>query len=492
MFSPQQNAEEKLERKLGMFDSTMIVMGIVIGGGIFYTTGIMAQNLPSAPLILLAWTVGGLLSLCGALIYAELGAAMPEAGGQFVYLSRAYGPLLGFLFGWTYCFVSLSGVIAVLAVALSDYLSYFFPFLSPESFIFSSSGAVFGMNFQYSLSTGHIFAIIVIIGISIMNFLGLGLGKFIQNMFTVIKIGTIIAFCVAGIVVGKKIPLDLSFNPSSLSFSHLVGGLTIALVTASLAYAGWENLNFIGGEIKNPGRNLPVALILGTVGVTFLYIVMNYVYVRALPIEEMSGVIRVAEKSTSALFSGPASGLISAAVAFSVIGALNGVILSTPRVYYAMAKDKLFFDKVARLHPRYHTPGFAMLIQAIWASVLVLSGTFEQLITFVMFAIIVFWMITAASVFVFRKKYPDMPRPYKTWGYPVIPIVFILATLGIIINTIAEQPQESLTGLGIILIGIPVYFFWHRKRKELEPGNSHEYRMKGNGYDDEHGSCPLS
>jgi len=465
--TPEKNANEKLARKLGLFDSTMIVMGIVIGGGIFYTTGIMAQSLPSAPLILLAWTLGGLLSLCGALIYAELGAAMPEAGGQYVYLSRAYGPLLGFLFGWTYCFVSLSGVIAVLAVALSDYLSYFIPFLSPKNYIFLSNLDIFNLEFQYSLSTGQIFAICAIAVISLINFMGLGLGKFIQNMFTVIKIGTIIAFVILGIAIGRKVPLDLSINPSGLNISHLIGGLAIALVTASLAYAGWENLNFIAGEIKNPKRNLPVALILGTLGVTFLYIFMNYIYVRALPIEEMSGVIRVAEKSTSALFSGTAPGLVSTAVVISVIGALNGVILSTPRVYYAMAKDKLFFKKVAKLNPRYRTPGFALLIQAVWASVLVLSGTFEQLITFVMFAIIVFWMVTAASVFELRKKYPEMPRPYKTWGYPVIPIVFILATLGIIINTIVEQPQESLTGLAIILIGVPVYFFWQRKRKAM-------------------------
>jgi len=463
----EREANQKLDRKLGLFDSTMIVMGIVIGGGIFYTTGIMAQNLPSAPLILLAWTMGGLLSLCGALIYAELGAAMPEAGGQYIYLSRAYGPLLGFLFGWTYCFVSLSGVIAVLAVALSDYLSYFIPFISPAHFVFFSNANILNLEFQYSLSTGQIFAIFAIIIISISNFIGLGLGKFIQNIFTVIKIGTIIIFSILGITMGTKIPFDISLNPTGLSVNQLIGGLSIALVTASLAYAGWENLNFIGGEIKNPRRNLPVALVLGTLGVMFLYIFINYVYVRALPIEEMSGVIRVAEKSTSALFHGPASGLISAAVIFSVIGALNGVILCTPRVYYAMAKDKLFFKKVAQLHPRFRTPGFAILIQAIWASVLVLSGTFEQLITFVMFAIIVFWMVTAASIFKFRKKYPEMLRPYKTWGYPIIPIVFILATLGIIINTIIEHPQESLTGIGIIIIGIPVYFFWQRKKKHL-------------------------
>jgi len=463
--TPEKDSNAKLVRRLGLFDSTMIVMGIVIGGGIFYTTGIMARSLPSAPLILLAWTIGGLLSLCGALIYAELGAAMPEAGGQFVYLSRAYGQLVGFLFGWTYCFVSLSGVIAVLAVALSDYLSYFIPFLSPEKFIFSSNIDLFILEFQYSLSTGQIFAIVAIIIISIVNFMGLGLGKFIQNIFTVIKISTIIVFSVLGIAIGTKIPIDLAINPSDLNISQMIGGIAIALVTASLAYAGWENLNFIAGEIKNPKRNLPIALILGTLGVTFLYITMNYVYIRALPIEEMSGVIRVAERATSVLFGGPASGLVSAAVVFSVIGALNGVILSTPRVYYAMAKDKLFFKKVAKLHPRYRTPGFAILIQAIWASVLVLSGSFEQLITFVMFAIIVFWMVTAASVFKLRKKYPEMTRPYKTWGYPVIPIVFILATLGIIINTIIEQPQESLTGLGIIIIGIPVYFFWERRKK---------------------------
>ena len=463
--TPEKKNNGDLERRLGLFDSTMIVMGVVIGGAVFYTTGIMAQNLPSAPLILLVWTLGGLLSLFGALIYAELGAAMPKAGGQYVYLSKAFGPLSGFLFGWAYGFVSISGVIAVLAVGLSEYLSYFIPYLSLEKFIYSSQINIFNLEFHFSLSTGQITAISVIIIITLINFRGMGIGKLIQNMFTVIKIGTIVAFILLGITFGKKIPMNLSLNPTGLDINQLIGGLGIALVTASLAYAGWEHLNFIAGEIKNPKRNLPVALISGTLGVTILYVIINYIYVRALPVEEMSGVIRVAEKSTAALFSEAASGFVSAAVIFSIIGTLNGVILSTPRIYYAMAKDKLFFKKVAELHPRYHTPGFALLLQAVWASFLVLSGTFKQLITFVMFIIILFWMVTAASVFKFRKKYPEMPRPYKTWGYPLIPIVFILATLGILVNTVIEQPGESLAGVGMMIIGIPVYFFWAKRRK---------------------------
>lgn len=243
--NPEKKSNEGLIRKLGLFDSTMIVMGIIIGGGIFYTTGIMAQTLPSAMLILLAWTIGGLLSLAGALIYAELGAAMPEAGGQYVYISRAYGPLSGFLFGWITCLAFISGVIAVLGVAFSEYFSHFFPFLSPDNIIFSSVINIIGHDFHFSLSMGQIAAIVLITLFSISNFIGLGFGKTIQNIFSVIKIGTIVVFIVLGFTLGKGTPIDFSLNPTGLNMSQLISGLSVALVTASIAFAGWENLNYI-------------------------------------------------------------------------------------------------------------------------------------------------------------------------------------------------------------------------------------------------------
>lgn len=465
MANPNSAKEAKvgLVRQLGLFDSTMVMVGIVLGSGIFLTTGIMAKTIPSASLILLAWIVGGLLTMTGALTYAELGAAMPEAGGQYVYVREAYGPFFGFLFGWILFLVYMTGSIAALAAAFAEYFGYFFPSLSTNRIIHSTAISAFNHTYQYSLSMGQVVAVVVIILLSVINFLGVGFGKTIQNIFTVVKIATLLVFISLGFTIGKGASVEFSLNPTGLGFSQLVIGFGIALVAVGWAFDGWNNVNFIAGEIKNPKRNLPYALILGTVGITILYVLTNYIYLYALPMNEMTGVVRIAEKASTALFGGAAAALISAAVIISTFGALNGSILVGPRVYYAMAKDNLFFQRVASVHPRFRTPAFAILIQAVWSGILTLSGTFEQLLTFVMFVSIMFWIAGAASLFTLRKKYPDLPRPYKTWGYPVIPIVFIVASLGILLNTLIEKPVESLAGVGLTAIGIPVYFFWRKK-----------------------------
>ena len=463
-----QNTKEKhpgqLLRKLGLFDSTMVMVGIVIGSGIFLTTGIMAKYIPSAGLILLAWIVGGLLTLAGALTYAELGAALPEAGGQYVYLREAYGNLAAFLFGWILFLVYMTGGIAGLALAFSEYFGYFFPSLSMGSTLFSQTFHIFGHSLTYSLSAGQLVGVTVIILLSIFNFIGVGLGKFIQNTFTVLKIGIIITIIGLGFLIGKGTAIDFSFKPAGMSFGQIIIGFGVALVAIIWAYDGWNNVNFVAGEIKKPSRNLPLALITGTMGITVLYVLINYLYLYALPIPEAVGVVRIAEKATTALFGASTGALISAAVIISAFGALNGSILTGPRVYYAMAKDGLFFRNVSRIHPRFRTPGIAILIQAIWASLLTLVGTFEQIFTFAMFIAIVFWIGATASVFTLRKKLPDLPRPYKTWGYPVVPALFILASLGILLNTLLEKPVEALAGIILTALGIPVYYYWKRKK----------------------------
>jgi len=461
LVSKEVNQKKELVRGLGLFDSTMVMVGIVIGSGIFVTTGIMAKSIPSTGLILLAWIVGGLLTLAGSLTYAELGAAMPEAGGQYVYLRKAYGPLVGFLFGWIVFLVYMTGGIAGLAIAFAEYFGGFFPALSIQRTIVSIP--IFSHSF--TLSMGQIVAILAILALSACNYIGLVFGKAIQNIFTVTKIGIVIAFIVLGFTVGKGVPFHFTIQPqtSDLAFGQMIMGFGLALVAVSWAFDGWNNVNFVAGEIRNPQRNLPKALILGTLGVTILYVLVNMVYLYALPMDGLVGVVRIAEKSSMALFGETASAFISVAVIISVFGALNGSILAGPRVYYAMAKDKLFFQRVAHVHPRFRTPSFAILIQALWASILALSGSFEQIITFVMFVSIIFWIAATASVFTLRKKYPDLVRPYKTWGYPVVPLLFIIASSGILVNTLVEKPVESLAGIGITLIGVPVYFYWKRK-----------------------------
>ncbi len=454
-----------LTRQLGLFDSAMMMMGIVIGSGIFLTTGIMAQAIPSASLILLAWLVGGLLILAGALTYAELGVSLPEAGGQYVYLREAYGHLYGFLFGWKMFLVNMTGSIAALGVGFAEYFGKFFPFFSTKEVVFSTQISFFNNSYSYSLSRGQIVAVAVIVLLSAINYVGVGLGKNIQNVLTVIKIGTILAFIIFGFIFVKGTSVDFSINPGGWSFATLITGFGLALVAVFWAFDGWNNINYVAGEIKDPKRNLKHALILGTAGITILYVFTNIIYVLALPIEKMKGVATVAEQASSFLFGTTAAGLISAMILISILGAMNGAIFVGPRVYYAMARDGLFFKKVGTVHPRFQTPGFALLLQAVWASILALTGTFEQLFTFAMFAGILFWALAAASIFTLRKKYPDLPRPYKAWGYPVVPWIFIIALSGILLITLVKRPVESLAGVGLMVIGIPVYYIWKRRRE---------------------------
>jgi APA family basic amino acid/polyamine antiporter len=359
----------------------------------------------------------------------------------------------------------MTGGIAGLALAFGEYFGYFFPSLSIQTTLFSQNLNFFGHSLPYSLSAGQIVGVVVIVMLSVINYLGVGVGKFIQNIFTLLKIGTIVAIIILGFAIGKGTTIDLSLNPTGMNISHLIIGFGVALVAVSWAFDGWNNVNFVAGEIKNPQRNLPRALLIGTLGITLLYVLTNYIYLYALPIDEMVGVVGIAEKATSALFGASTSAIISAAVVISTFGSLNGSVLTGPRVYYAMAKDGLFFNRASRVHPRFHTPGFSILIQTVWACFLTMIGTFEQIFTFAMFIAILFWIAATASVFTLRKKYPDLPRPYKTWGYPIVPIIFILTSCVILINTLIEKPVEALAGLGLTALGIPVYFYWKRKLK---------------------------
>jgi APA family basic amino acid/polyamine antiporter len=457
------DGKPSLVRQLGLFDSTMIMLGIIIGSGIFVTTGLMARSLPSPGLVLLAWVVGGLITLLGALTYAELGAAMPEAGGQYVYMREAYGPLSGFLYGWVLFAVYMTGGIAALGAAFAEYLGYFFPALGTGNFLLRIDLGFLLRGREYALSAGQIVGVVAIILLSILNYFGLALGKIVQNSLTVLKIGILVAFIVIGFAVGKGQPFDLDFTPAGFGLGRLMIGFGVALVAVSWAFDGWNNVIFVAGEVKKPHRNVPASLVLGTLIATVLYALVNYLYFWALPVEQVVGVVRIAEKASTALFGGPAAAVVSAAVVVSSFGAMNGSIIVGPRVYYAMARDNLFFKRMAEVHPRFRTPGFAILIQAVWSSLIALSGTFEQIITFAMFVSIMFWIAAAASVFTLRKKRPDMPRPYKTWGYPVVPLIFILASAGILFDTLIEKPIESLAGIALTLVGIPLYFYWKHK-----------------------------
>lgn len=441
----------------------MIIVGIVIGSGIFLTTGLMARGIPSASLILLAWLFGGLHALAGALAYGELGAAMPRAGGQYVYLREAYGPFCGFLFGWVSFMMYLTGIIAALGVGFAEYAGYFIPSLGMSNVLFDTEIGLPGWTFGYSLSMGHFTALALIVLLTVVNYRGVSFSKYITNVSSVIKIAALGLFILFGLWSGSTHSVDYRINPQDIDFGQLVVAFGVALVAVAWSFAGWEEVSFVAGEVKQPSRNLPRALFLGTAGVTVLYLLVNYVYLKTMPVSEMAGIVRVGETAAGILFGETGAVLLSAAVIVAIVGALNGSVLVGPRVYFAMARDGLFFKRAAEVHPKFRTPGQAVILQAIWAGVLTLSGTFEDLITFVTFANLMLWIAAAAAVFTLRRKMPDLPRPYKAWGYPVVPFLFIAGSAGILVNMLFETPGEALAGLSLTILGIPAYLLLKRR-----------------------------
>ncbi len=419
------------------------------------TTGLMAQALPSPFLILLAWVVGGIMMLAGALTYAELGAAMPKAGGQYIYLREAYGPLSAFLFGWVAFIAYLTGTNAAISVAVAEHLGSFYPSLSPHHVILDLG--------VYTLSSGQLVALAIITGLSLVNYLGVVFGKWVQNIFTVLKIGAILLFAVAGLWVTTGVGVDFSNGTAGMSFGQVLMGMGVALIAVNWTIGGWDYVTLAAGEIKDPQRNLPRSLVLGTVTIIFLYVLVNVAYLKSMPIDQIAGEIKIGEASARALFGSGIAGVFTIAVMLSMFGSLNGNILVGPRVTYAMARDDLFFKKVSEVHPKYRTPGNAIILQGVWAGILTLSGTFEELITLVVFVNFMLWIAASSTVFVLRKKQPELHRPYKVWGYPWVPGIFILFSAAVMVNTFFESPGQSMMGLGLTLLGLPVYFYWKRK-----------------------------
>ena len=448
-------ASPKLKRQLGLFDSTMMVIGIVIGSGIFMTTGLMAEALPSPSFILITWVLGGVMMLAGALTYAELGAAMPKAGGQYVYLREAYGPLPAFLFGWVAFIAYLTGTNAAIAVAIAEHMGSFFPTLSPENIILD-------LGF-YHLSSGQLMALTIIFGLSLVNYLGVVLGKWVQNVLTILKIGSILVFALIGLLVTTNVSIDYTLNPTGLSFGQILMGMGVALIAVNWTVGGWDYVTLVSGEVKSPEKNLPRALIFGTLAIISLYILINLAYLKSMPISQIAGEVKIGEASARALFGNGIAGLFTVAVMLSMFGSLNGNILVGPRVTYAMAKDDLFFRQAADVHPKYRTPGNAIILQGIWAGILTLTGTFKELITLVVFVNFMLWIAASSTVFVLRKKQPDLHRPYKVWGYPWVPALFILFSLAVMVNTFFESPGQSLMGLGLTFLGLPAYYYWNKR-----------------------------
>ena len=448
----------ELRRDLGAWAASSLVVGVVIGSGIFLVPKTMIIQTGTPWMVFAVWIAGGLLTMAGALTYAEMAAMMPEAGGEYVYLKTAYGPFWGFLYGWTQMWVAKSGSIATLATGFFYYLANFNPAL--EGVLFSIPLPIGPGGGPLVIQYGQVLAIAVILILAVANYYGVKVGGGVQITTTIAKLGLIALVIVIGLFGGSADPANFA---TSVPARGGLAGFIAALVAALWAYDGWNNLNMVAGEVKNPQRNLPRALIYGTSLVMAIYLITNLAYFLVLPASEVAAHDRVASEMMRRILGAPGAAAVALAAMLSIFAALNGSILSGARVPYAMAHDGLFFKAFGGVNASHHTPGFSILALSGWACVLVLSGRYEQLLTLVIFPSWILYGMATAAVIVLRRKMPDAPRPYRTLGYPVVPIVFVLVAILLLGFTLVNSPRESGLGLVVIAIGFPFYLYWKRR-----------------------------
>ena len=508
MSQPPVADDSKFIRELGLLDSTMLVAGSMIGSGVFIVSADIARLVGSAGWLLVVWGVTGALTVIAALTYGELAAMMPRAGGQYVYLREAYGPLWGFLYGWTLFLVIQTGTIAAVAVAFARFLGVLAPVISPTQWVVPP--IILSRNYAISLSTQQLVAILVIVFLTILNTRGLRLGKLIQNVFTSAKTLSLLALIALGLFIGRNAdaistnfthlwtPIGVSPIKSDLSFVASVsatGGAMGLLIAVCVAQVGslfsadaWNNVTFTAGEVKEPRRNLPLSLAMGTGLVITLYLLANVAYLCVLPLEKIQHAAddRVATAAMAVMFGGAGGAIMAVAIMISTFGCNNGLILAGARVYYAMAQDGLFFKSTGRLNAR-HVPAVALILQGLWTALLVLPRTrlrdpvtsapmldasgaeqygnlYGMLLDYVVFAVLIFYVLTIAGVFALRRTRPDVERPYRAFGYPVLPAFYMVGATVILVVLAIYRTQTTWPGLLIVLAGVPVYFLWRKSR----------------------------
>jgi len=499
------SGDHEFVKGLGLTSATTLVMGSMIGSGIFIVSAEIAREVNSPALLIAAWLVTGFMTITGALAYGELAAMMPHAGGQYVYLRESLGPLWGFLYGWTLYLVIQTGTIAAVGVACGKFLGVFFPSVSSSNWIWHIAhvppipiGPMVLGNMDVGLNTQNLVAVVIVVFLSVLNIFGVRTGAAVQNVFTFAKTAALLGLVVLGIFVGRNaqaIAANFGANfwhNAGLSALHevqvgvggpiaLVGTLTIlavAQVGSLFSADAWNNVTFTAGEVRNPQRNLPLSLAIGTGVVIFLYVMANLVYLSVLPLVgdpqgttimargiQHASEDRVATAVMQVIFGPWGAQAMAIMILISGFGCNNGLILSGARVYYAMAKDGLFFKGAARLHPKYRTPAHSLMMQCAWTCVLCISGSYGQLLDYIIFAVLVFYILTIGGLFVLRVKRPDAPRPYRAIGYPVLPAVYILMAVFIDIVLLRYKPQYTWPGLIIVLLGIPVYFVWSKRNR---------------------------
>jgi APA family basic amino acid/polyamine antiporter len=441
-----------------VWSAISIVIGTVIGSGVFLVPSAMIRYVGSVRNLFVVWVLAGVLSLFGALTYAELAAALPEAGGEYVYLSEAYGPFWGFLYGWTQFWVAKSGSIATLAAGFYTYLTVFVPVLGATvctvPLHIGPRGSLLEIHY------GQLIAIALILLLAGVNYVGVRSGANVQVFVTAVKMLLIGALVLVGLFSGRG---DFSHFTMHIRSVGGMAGFFAAMVSALWAYDGWNNVSMVSSEIREPQRNLPRALIFGTSAVIVTYLALNISYFYVLTPAQVASSHRVAGDVMLSLYGNAASRAVAIAVMISIFAALNGSILSGSRVPYAMARDGLFFRYAATVHPKYKTPGHAMILLCLWSCIVVLSGWFDDLYNFVIFGSWILYLMTALSVIVLRRKRPDLPRPYRVIGYPLVPVLFTGVAALLLVSTIQTRPRESLMGLGLMALGVPFYYFWKRR-----------------------------
>ncbi|MBS1560851.1 MAG: amino acid permease [Bacteroidetes bacterium] len=449
------------KRALGLFDATMLVAGSMIGSGIFIVSADIARITASPMLLLVVWGITGLITITAALSYGELAGMMPEAGGQYVYLREAFGPLAGFLYGWTLFTVIQTGTIAAVAMAFAKYTGLLQPFFAEDHRIFSIG--------TWGVSWAQVLAIATILFLTAVNARGVSVGKIIQNVFTSTKVISVVALALLGIIIGRG---SDAFHMNMSGVTDLVPSeplallpmLAVAMVGSIFSSDAWNNITFAAAEVKDPKKTIPLSLLYGVLLVTVLYLLANIAYLCLMPLNEIASAQkdRVGAAAAQVMFGPPGATIMAILIMVSTFGCNNGLILSGARAYYAMALDKLFFKKAGELSEK-QVPRNALWIQAAWASALCLSGTYGNLLDYVVMAVLLFYIATIAGIFRLRKTQPNAPRPYKAFGYPVLPALYILAATFICVSLLMYKQEYSLPGLVIVLLGVPVYYVWGRK-----------------------------
>ncbi|MFO7621687.1 MAG: amino acid permease [Bacteroidales bacterium] len=486
-----QEENRLLQKRVNLFDGISIVAGAMIGSGIFIVSADIARNVGSPGWLMIVWVITGIITVIGAISYGELAAMMPHVGGQYVYLREAYNPLVGFLFGWTLFLVIQCGSIAAVAVAFAKFTGVLVPWISEKNVLFRI--------WKLNITSTQVVAIAMISFLTWLNTRGIVTGKTVLNLFTSTKVIALFGFIAIGFLATKtigsyEINREVFWQASQTGPDNqvipiagftLIAAIGTALVGSLFATDAWYNVTYISGEVINPKRNVPLSLFFGTLLVSVIYLFTNLIYIKILPLSgspdgadvlsrgiQFATDDRVATSAMSVVFGEYAAIIMAVFIMISTFGCNHGLILSGPRVYYAMARDGLFFRKAGRLNKK-GVPGFAIAVQGVWAVMLCLSGTYGNLLDYVIFAVLIFFSITILAIFVLRVKRPEIPRPYKAFGYPVIPAIYILTTLTIMIILLIYKPNYTFPGLIIVLLGIPVFFLWRKhsagRKKEEDP-----------------------